>query len=97
MAPFWLVFLASEEYVYIFGGFVASTYIDLYSGYTTVHYGVYTVYATNIRPFSPVYSSMQNGVPSCGLHPVVIFSANLLDVNDVLNDGTSPMKAWNIK
>ena len=80
-----------------FRGFAASTYIDLYSGYTTVHYGVYTVYATNIRPFSPVYSSMQNGVPSCGLHSVVIFSANLLDVNDVLNDGTSPMKAWNIK
>ena len=76
---------------------ISSRYIDLYYEYVSVHYGIYTAYANNIRPYSPIYSSAEMVIVSCGLHPVVSLSSKSLDIADSSSDGKSSTSAWNIK
>ncbi len=79
-------------------GWLASPFVHLttvYGGYA--YYGLRAAYATFVSANHSVYSACSANTPSCGLRPVVSISAKLIDVGNTSTDGTSALKAWNIK
>ena len=79
---------------------LASPYVGLYtdSQYSNLtDYSLMTAYTTSINTHSSYYSTGRIGTPRAYIHPVVSFSANLLDISNTLTDGSSASTAWNIK
>ncbi len=78
-------------------GWLASPYVNFYSEYADARYGLRAAYTTNVYVYSSVHSTGYVNSPSWGLRPVVSISAKLIDVGNTSTDGTSALKAWNIK
>ena len=78
-------------------GWLASPYVGLYSEYAGAYYGLRTACTANVYENGSAASAGNVGTPSCGLRPVVSISAKLIDVGNTSTDGTSALKAWNIK
>ena len=77
-------------------GWLASSYVNIYSEYEYVAFGLRAAYSGNMNGDRLYYSSGDVGAPSFGLRPVVEFSAKLLDIADTSKDGSSSAP-WNIK
>ena len=78
-------------------GWLASSYVHLYSERALADYGLRTAYATFVVTYGSVFSTGSVFAPSCGLRPVISISANLLDISNSSTDGSSASTAWNIK
>ena len=76
---------------------LASPYVGLYSENACACYGLRTAWTTYVGESYSVFSTGYVGAPSNGLRPVVFISAKLIDVDNTSTDGTSALKAWNIK
>ena len=78
-------------------GWLASPYVCLDSENAYARYGLRTAWTTLVDASSSVFSTGRVNAPSWGLRPVVSISAKLIDVDNTSTDGTSALKAWNIK
>ena len=76
---------------------LASTFTGATSEFNYVFYGIRILYSTDVHHHDLVLSNGENVGSSYGLRPVVSISAKLIDVGDTSTDGTSALKAWNIK
>ena len=76
---------------------LASQFVDLYSGYDGARFGLRSTYSTVVSTYCTVDSEGEEYAPSYGLRPVIQLSANLLDISNSSTDGSSVSKAWNIK
>ena len=80
-------------------GWLASPFVDLYSGSAYAVYGLRSASTTSVGGGS--YSVASTGYMLFtlldGLRPVVSLSSKLLDIGDESKDGTTVATAWNLK
>ena len=77
-------------------GWLASSFVNLADEYTYSFYGIRPVSANYVGVRNLINSNGRTDVYSYGLYPIILLSAQNLDVTSTLNDGTS-LKVWNIK
>ena len=72
-------------------GWLASSSVNMNYESDSSGFGMCTAYSGLVNSFVLYNSAGGEGTPSCKLHPVVEFSAKLLDVSDNTRDGSSSL------
>ena len=78
-------------------GWLASSFVGVDLQNASANYGLHTAYVNRVDIYNLMRSTGYQNTPSFGLRPVISISAKLIDVSNTSTDGTSALKAWNIK